>query len=76
MLEFQYNDLFGSIMNDIPDKQMPDSYPNTQNPTIMPPMNPTPDIPGTDAPEVVPGTNIRPQTENEDDVPAKDGEPS
>jgi len=74
MLEFQYNDLFGSIMNDFPDKQMPDSYPNTQNPTIMPPMNPTPDIPGPDAPEVVPGSNVRPQTEDGDDVPAEDGE--
>jgi len=76
MLEFQYNDLFGSIMNEYPDKQMPDSYPNTMNPTIMPPMNPTPDIPGPDAPEVVPGSNVEPQTETEDDVPAEDGEPS
>ena len=55
---------------------MPDSYPNTMNPTIMPPMNPTPDIPGPDAPEVVPGSNVEPQTETEDDVPAEDGEPS
>lgn len=66
MLEFQYNDLFGSIMNDIPDRQLPDSYPNTSNPTIMPPMNPTPDVPGPDAPEVAPGSHVEPPTVDED----------
>ncbi|TKT87505.1 hypothetical protein [Dyadobacter frigoris] len=76
MTEFQYNDLFNSIMSEFPGTQLPDSYPNIGNPTIMPPMNPTPDIPGPDAPEVVPGTNVEPQTEDGDDVPAKDGKPS
>ncbi|MCF2446475.1 hypothetical protein L0657_21130 [Dyadobacter sp. CY345] len=74
MLEFQYNDLFGSIMNDFPDKQLPDSYPNTSNPTIMPPMNPTPDIPGPDAPEVAPGSRTEMPAENVDDMPSESSE--
>lgn len=66
MIEFQYNDLFNVVMNDFPGTQLPDSYPNPENPTIPMPLNPNPDVPGTDAPEVVPGTNVQPQNPGED----------
>lgn len=75
MMEFQFNDLYGSVMNEFPDKQLPDSYPHTGNPTIMPPMNPTPDVPGPDAPEVSPGSHTSaPIEENGNDVPSEDAE--
>ena len=48
-----------NIFNEFPDDQPPaTSYPDPQKPGQMAPMNPTPEVPGTDAPEVEKGSNI------------------
>jgi hypothetical protein len=74
-MEFQFTHLSGSVTNEYPDRQLPDSYPTTENPTIMPPMNPTPDVPGPDAPEVAPGSHVNPG-EDDDEAQAGDSEPA
>ena len=52
------------FVSEFPDDQPPaTSYPDPQKPDQMPPMNPRPYVPGTDAPEVDTGSKI----ENEDD---------
>ena len=71
MLEFQFNDLFGAIMNESPGDQEPATFPDPKHPTQMPPLNPTPDVPGTDAPEIVPGTNVKPRRESEEEIVKK-----
>lgn len=71
MLEFQFNDLFGAIMNESPGDQEPATFPDPKHTTQMPPLNPTPDVPGTDAPEIVPGTNVKPRRESEEEIVEK-----
>ncbi|KAA0993206.1 hypothetical protein [Dyadobacter aurulentus] len=63
-MEFISNYSFKEVTSELPDEQPPSpSYPE---PGQTAPMNPTPDVPGTDAPEVSTGTRI------DKDEPAED----
>lgn len=64
-MEFQSQFAFASTVAELPDDQPPaTSYP--ENPRETGPLNPTPDVPGPDAPEVNTGTRI------DDDQPAEE----
>ncbi|MCE7064724.1 hypothetical protein [Dyadobacter sp. CY326] len=55
-MEFLINEAYYTLVAEAPDKQPPaPSYPE---PGQMAPMNPTPDVPGTDAPEVSTGSKV------------------
>lgn len=63
---------YANFNNDYPGDQPPaTSYPDPQKPGQQAPMNPTPKVPGTDAPEVLTGKEIEPQEQegDETDVP-------
>ncbi|NIJ54096.1 hypothetical protein [Dyadobacter arcticus] len=63
-MEFKIIDLSAILVAEMPGTQPPSpSYPE---PGQQAPMNPTPIVPGTDAPEVSTGTNM------DDDIPAED----
>jgi hypothetical protein len=63
-MELLTNYAYPDVVNEMPDKQPPaTSYPE---PGQQAPLNPTPDVPGTDAPEVNTGSRM------DDDVPAED----
>ncbi|WP_221392273.1 hypothetical protein [Dyadobacter sp. NIV53] len=62
-MEFQTNNFSNGFVSEFSADQPPaTSYPDPHKPGQMGPMNPTPDIPGTDAPEVNTGTSIEPLT--------------
>ena len=63
-MEYLTGESYASFTNEMPDKQPPaPSYPE---PGQQAPMNPNPDVPRTDAPEVETGTRM------EDDLPAQE----
>ncbi|WAC14280.1 hypothetical protein [Dyadobacter pollutisoli] len=63
-MDFQTKYINPDFVSALPDDQPPaTSYPE---PGQTPPLNPTPEIPGTDAPEVNTGSRI------DDDSPAQD----
>lgn len=63
-MDFQTNYFIPNFVSESPDEQPPaTSYPE---PGQTAPLNPTPGIPGTDAPEVNTGSRI------DEDIPAQD----
>lgn len=65
IMQYQSQSTFDSTVAELPDDQPPaTSYP--EKPRETGPLNPTPDVPGTDAPEVNTGTRI------DDDQPAEE----
>jgi len=67
-MNYQPNFNSDGFVREFPDDQPPaTSYPDPQKPGQMPPMNPTPDIPGTDAPEVETGSGVSPDLPEEDE---------
>ena len=75
-MEFLMHEEYDTLVAEAPDKQPPaTSYPE---PGQTAPMNPTPDVPGTDAPEVSTGSRATPeepaQETDEDQVGAIESE--
>jgi hypothetical protein len=63
-MEFRILDLYASLINEMPGTQPPSpSYPE---PGQIAPMNPTPGVPGTDAPEVNTGSRVDEDAPDED----------
>lgn len=64
-----FSEIAGSnFTNEYPADQPPSTpYPDPSKPGQTPPMNPTPDVPGTDAPEVYTGTSMEPQSPEQDE---------
>ena len=72
-MDFQLNNDYNLFVSELPDDQPPaTSYPDPQKPGQMEPMNPTPEIPGTDAPEVQTGTNIEPSSAEKEESSAEE----
>jgi len=70
-MDFQLN-TYNSFVSELPDDQPPaTSHPDPQKPDQMEPMNPTPEVPGTDAPEVYTGTSFEPTPSEEDESEAE-----
>jgi hypothetical protein len=64
-----------SFVSEFPDDQPPaTSYPDPQKKEQQAPMNPTPYVPGTDAPEVVPGSNVEEAAPEESEIPVEDAD--
>jgi len=62
------NKINNGLVSEFPDDQPPaTSYPDPHKPGQMPPMNPAPEVPGADAPEVDTGSRVSPALPEEDE---------
>jgi hypothetical protein len=64
IMDFQTNYAFPDVTSELPDKQPP--WPDLSDPGQTAPLNPSPDVPGADAPEVSTGSRM------DEDIPAQD----